>query len=73
MSRERAGSISDFETVIIKAAPFLRNVIKLRNCNPAPVILEQAVLFLRFFASLKNDKKRAAPRRILGRGYIVIS
>jgi len=35
---------------------------------PAPVILEQAALFLRFFAALKNDKKRAALRGILGRG-----
>ena len=49
------------------------NIIKLRIFNPAPVILEQAFPFLRFFAALENDKNGNAPRRILGAGRIVFS
>ena len=47
-------------------APY-RNVIKLRNCNPAPVILEQA-FGARFFAALENDSPKRAAKDLGGGG-----
>ena len=43
------------------------NVIKLRNCNPAPVILEQA-FGARFFAALENDSPKRAAKDLGGGG-----
>jgi len=43
------------------------NVIKLRNCNPAPVIFEQA-FGARFFAALENDSPKRAAKDLGGGG-----